>query len=56
MAFPPNYRQERSSRDKAKQQKAMEKQAKRDEKKAANRKPDASADGAPPLAATDKED
>ncbi len=30
MAFPPNYRQERSNRDKAKQQKAAEKQAEKD--------------------------
>jgi hypothetical protein len=34
MAFPPNYRQERSNRDKAKQRKAQEKQEKRDEKNA----------------------
>lgn len=33
MAFPPNYRQERNNRDRAKQQKALEKQAKRDEKR-----------------------
>jgi hypothetical protein len=32
MAFPPNYRQERSNRDKAKQRKADEKLAKREEK------------------------
>ena len=30
MAFPPNYRQERNNRDKAKQQKAAEKQAEKD--------------------------
>ena len=34
MAFPPNYRQERNSRDRAKQQKALEKQQKREEKSA----------------------
>ena len=34
MAFPPNYRQERSNRDKAKQRKMLEKQEKRDEKNA----------------------
>lgn len=32
MAFPPNYRQERSNRERAKQAKALEKQARRDEK------------------------
>lgn len=32
MAFPPNYRQERSNRERAKQRKAQEKQARRDEK------------------------
>jgi hypothetical protein len=37
MAFPPNYRQERNNRDKAKQQKAAEKQAERDAR-AAERK------------------
>ena len=34
MAFPPNYNQERKSRDNAKQRKALEKQQKRDEKSA----------------------
>ncbi len=34
MAFPPNYRQERSNRERAKQRKALEKQAKREEKSA----------------------
>jgi hypothetical protein len=34
MAFPPNYRQERNNRDKAKQQKAAQKQAERDARKA----------------------
>jgi hypothetical protein len=34
MAFPPNYRQERSNRDRAKQRKALEKQQKREEKSA----------------------
>lgn len=37
MAFPPNYRQERNNRDKAKQQKAAEKQAEKDAR-AAERK------------------
>jgi hypothetical protein len=32
MAFPPNYNQERNNRAKAKQQKALDKQNKRDEK------------------------
>ena len=32
MAFPPNYRQERSNRERAKQRKAQEKLAKREEK------------------------
>jgi hypothetical protein len=31
MAFPPNYRQERTNRERAKQRKALEKQQKRDE-------------------------
>ena len=39
MAFPPNYRQERSNRDKAKQRKMLEKQEKRAEKNAQH-KPD----------------
>jgi hypothetical protein len=34
MAFPPNYNQERNSRAKAKQQKAVDKANKRDEKSA----------------------
>jgi hypothetical protein len=34
MAFPPNYNQERKSRDNAKHRKALEKQQKRDEKSA----------------------
>jgi hypothetical protein len=37
MAFPPNYRQERNNRDRAKQQKAAQKQAER-EQRAAERK------------------
>ncbi len=40
MAFPPNYRQERSNRERAKQRKVQEKQAKREEK-AAQRQGDA---------------
>jgi hypothetical protein len=32
MAFPPNYRQERSNRERAKQRKALEKQQKRADK------------------------
>ncbi len=43
MAFPPNYRQERSNRDKAKHQKALEKQHKREEKNAQRKAPDATA-------------
>jgi hypothetical protein len=39
MAFPPNYRQERQSRDRAKQQKAAAKLAER-EARAADRKRD----------------
>ncbi len=44
MAFPPNYRQERNNRDKAKQQKAAQKQAERDARKAERKQqqPDAS--------------
>ena len=34
VAFPPNYNQERNNRAKAKQQKALDKQHKRDEKSA----------------------
>lgn len=34
MAFPPNYHQERSNRNRSKQQKALEKQQKREEKSA----------------------
>ena len=34
MAFPPNYRQERNNRDRAKQQKAAEKQAKKQAERA----------------------
>ena len=34
MAFPPNYNQERNNRAKAKQQKALDKQNKRDDKNA----------------------
>jgi hypothetical protein len=41
MAFPPNYRQERNNRDRAKQQKAAQKQAER-EQRAAERKNDKS--------------
>ena len=40
MAFPPNYNQERNNRAKAKQQKALDKQNKRDDK-AAQRKHEA---------------
>ena len=39
MAFPPNYRQERSNRERAKQRKAQEKLAKREEK-SMTRKPE----------------
>ena len=34
MPFPPNYRQERSNRERAKQRSALDKQARRDEKSA----------------------
>ena len=34
VAFPPNYNQERNNRAKAKQQKALDKQNKRDDKSA----------------------
>lgn len=43
MAFPPNYNQERNNRAKAKQQKALDKQNKRDDKNA-QRKQEAHAD------------
>jgi len=56
MPFPPNYNQERKSRDNAKQRKAMEKQQKRDEK-SAQRKQEADALPAPsPAAPQQKED
>ncbi len=38
MPFPPNYNQDRKNRDRAKQQKALEKQQKREEKKLSQRK------------------
>ena len=50
MAFPPNYRQERNNRDKAKQQKVAEKQAEKDaraaERKLAQEQEDAAAKSA----------
>ncbi len=46
MPFPPNYRQERSNRERAKQRAALDKQARRDEKSSA-RKPDAPDEGTP---------
>jgi hypothetical protein len=46
MAFPPNYRQERNNRDKAKQQKAAEKQAERDARKAERKTTDTPQDRA----------
>jgi hypothetical protein len=52
MAFPPNYRQERNNRDKAKQQKAAEKQAERNaraaERKLTQEQEDAAAKPADP--------
>jgi hypothetical protein len=42
MAFPPNYRQERNNRERAKQRKALEKQAKREEKSALRKADDPS--------------
>ncbi len=46
MAFPPNYRQERSNRERAKQRKALEKQQKRAEK--SGQRQDGLPDGLPP--------
>ena len=40
MAFPPNYRQERSNRERTKQKKALEKQARRDEKSSQRKETD----------------
>ncbi len=40
MAFPPNYGQERRSREMAKQRKAREKQMKRDEKSSTRKQDD----------------
>ncbi len=53
MAFPPNYNQERRSREVAKQRKAQEKQAKRDEKSAHRKHDD---EPAAPAAAEPKKD
>ncbi len=48
MAFPPNYRQERNNRDRAKHQKALEKQQKRAEKSTLRKEDsDEPADAAP---------
>ncbi len=55
MAFPPNYRQERNNRERAKQAKALEKQAKRDER-AQNRKLEAGERTEEPLPAAQKEE
>jgi hypothetical protein len=38
VAFPPNYNQDRKNRDRAKQQKALEKQQKREDKSAQRKK------------------
>lgn len=50
LAFPPNYRQERSNRERAKQRKALEKQSKRDERSAQRRD---AADVTPPAPPVD---
>jgi hypothetical protein len=54
VAFPPNYNQDRKNRDRAKHQKALEKQQKRDEK-SAQRKQSETETGTVPDAAQDKE-
>jgi hypothetical protein len=58
MAFPPNYRQERSNRERAKQRKALEKQQKRMEKSGLRKETDeepAPGDAAPDSAESVKE-
>jgi hypothetical protein len=54
MAFPPNYRQERSNRDKAKQQKAADKQAEKEARAAERKRANDQQDGA--VEAVPKED
>lgn len=49
MAFPPNYNQERSNRDRNKARKLLDKQQKRDEKSAQRKTENASGE---PAAAT----
>lgn len=55
MAFPPNYNQERSNRDRNKARKLLDKQQKRDEK-AAQRKTDRPSEPEAAPAASDQKD
>jgi hypothetical protein len=55
VAFPPNYNQERNNRAKAKQQKALDKQNKRDDKNA-QRKHETDIDTPQPSAVSPKKD
>jgi hypothetical protein len=55
VAFPPNYHQERSNRNRSKQQKALEKQQKREEK-SAQRKQDQPHTEAEPMLPPAKKD
>jgi hypothetical protein len=55
VAFPPNYNQERNNRAKAKQQKALDKQNKRDDK-SAQRKHETQHDAPPSVAPEPKKD
>jgi hypothetical protein len=55
VAFPPNYRQERSNRERSKQAKALEKQARRDEKSQTRKhETDDGATSAPPVEKKDE--
>jgi phage-related minor tail protein len=56
MAFPPNYNQERKSRDNAKNRKALEKQQKRDEKSAQRKYENITPPPSETLAPTEKKD
>ena len=55
MAFPPNYNQERRSREAAKQRKAREKQMKRDEISAQRKQEQVPHDGTAPEVEPKKE-
>jgi hypothetical protein len=55
MAFPPNYNQERRSREAAKQRKAREKQMKRDEISAQRKQEQVPHDGPAPEVEPKKE-